>query len=104
MNVSENIKKYRTKKGLTQKELATNINVTTATIQNYENNRRNPSIEVIKKIAEVLNVSTYELIGEPYEAIRNNIDLSLIPTSNLLEELNKRDNFPIKLELKNCES
>ena len=104
VNIGENIKRYRKLKKITQKQLAKDIGKSEITIRKYENNDTNPPVEVIKKIAKVRNVSIYELIGEPYEAVRNDIDLSLIPTSNLLEELNKRDDFPIKLELKNYES
>ncbi|EDK33891.1 helix-turn-helix domain-containing protein [Clostridium kluyveri] len=57
MNIGENIKRIRTQKGLTQKELAKSIHVTPTTIQNYENNRRKPSVDTLDKIAKVLGVT-----------------------------------------------
>lgn len=57
MNIGENIKRIRTQKGLTQKELAKSIHVTPTTIQNYENSRRKPSVDTLDKIAKVLGVT-----------------------------------------------
>lgn len=56
MNIGDMIKKLRKDKGLTQKQLADAINVSTITIQNYENNRRKPSVEMLEKISAALNV------------------------------------------------
>lgn len=63
MNIGNNIKKFRNKKGLTQKELAKKINVTHITIQNYENNRREPKIETLDKIAVALDIPVTHLLG-----------------------------------------
>lgn len=62
MNIGNNIKSFRNKKGLTQKELAKNIGVTDITIQNYENNRREPKIETLDKIASILGVTIDDLV------------------------------------------
>ncbi|MBM7834983.1 helix-turn-helix domain-containing protein [Clostridium sardiniense] len=63
MNIGENIKKIRKEKGLTQKDLATSLDVSTITIQNYENNRREPRLETLNKIASILECDLYELMG-----------------------------------------
>jgi transcriptional regulator with XRE-family HTH domain len=104
LNVGENIKKFRQEKSISREALSTILGISIHTLAKYEQGQREPNIETLNKIASALDISVSKLMDESYEAIRNNIDLSLIPTSNLLEELNKRDNFPIKLELKNCES
>lgn len=57
MNVGDNIKRFRIEKGMKQKELAEKVGVTSHTIQNYENNRREPNIEMLKNIANILNAS-----------------------------------------------
>lgn len=59
------IKKFRTIRGLTQKELgiATGFNPESADIRiaQYENNSRNPRDVVIERMASVLNVSVFAL-------------------------------------------
>lgn len=62
MSVGNQIKKYRKGK-MTQKELAEKIGVTPITIQNYENNRREPNIETLNKIAKVLEIPVGFLMG-----------------------------------------
>lgn len=56
MSIGQNIKRYRKEKGLTQKELGEAIGKKEITIRKYENDSINPSIDIIKKISEVLNV------------------------------------------------
>ena len=47
------IKKIRTKEGLTQKEFAEKLGIERSQISNLESGTRPPSIKVIKKIKEV---------------------------------------------------
>lgn len=63
MSLSDNIKKYRKKEGLTQKQLAEAIGVTAITIQNYENARREPNIETLDKISKALKINTSDLFN-----------------------------------------
>lgn len=64
MKIGNNIKFYRKQKGLTQSQLAEMLNVSTITIQNYENNRRKPSIETLTKIAKALDIPVSKLIED----------------------------------------
>lgn len=48
---------YRIKKGLSQSEVARQAGVTQQMYNFIENNKREPSVEVAKKIADVLNFS-----------------------------------------------
>lgn len=66
INLGKRIKEFRKIRGLTQKQLAEKLGVTTITIQNYENNRREPNIETLNKIADVLNVTINDLIGDDF--------------------------------------
>lgn len=59
--IGERIKSARLREGFTQEELAKAINTTKAAISRYESGKRNPSNEVVKKIAEVLKISLVEL-------------------------------------------
>lgn len=61
MGFGLNIKKIRTNKGLTQKQLAELLNVATITIQNYESGRREPNYDMLSKLSEVLSVPLVEL-------------------------------------------
>jgi transcriptional regulator with XRE-family HTH domain len=61
--LSENIKKLRKKKGLSQDKLAKLADVTHTTLVKIESGvNDNPTIKTLKKIANVLNVSLDELI------------------------------------------
>ncbi len=56
------LKSIRIKRGMTQKRLADSLNVSQNAIYNWENGKREPNIEMIKKIAVVLGVSIQNLI------------------------------------------
>lgn len=66
MSIGENIKRIRKEKGLTQKQLGKlcNPQMDEANIRKYENNKQNPKIETIRKIATALNVNLSELIDD----------------------------------------
>lgn len=55
--IGQKIKDYRLLNGMTQKDLATKINMGDTTIVNYEKGIRTPKKNTLFKIAEVLNVS-----------------------------------------------
>lgn len=57
MYIGQKIKDYRLLNGMTQKDLATKINMGDTTIVNYEKGIRTPKKNTLFKIAEVLNVS-----------------------------------------------
>jgi len=62
LSLGENLKKIRTSKNITQKELARKLGVSIRTIQNYESGNREPSIKTLENISDILEVSTNELI------------------------------------------
>ncbi|MBQ8814102.1 MAG: helix-turn-helix transcriptional regulator [Lachnospiraceae bacterium] len=62
MNTGQNIKNFRKLRGLTQKELAQKIGVAEITLRQYENNKREPRIETIQKIASALNVRLVDIV------------------------------------------
>lgn len=66
MNPNYNIKEIRKFRNITQKELSERIGVTSITIQNYENNRREPNIETLNKIANALDVPLKALTDDNY--------------------------------------
>lgn len=60
---NENLKIARERKGISQKEMAENIGVAKSTYSLYESGNREPNVQTIKKIADILNVSADELLG-----------------------------------------
>ena len=64
------LKNLREKKGLLQKELGDKLNISASTIGMYEQNRRDPDFETLKKIANFFNVTTDYLLDNT-----NNTDI-----------------------------
>lgn len=62
-NFNENLKAVRERKGLSQKDIAERIGVAKSTYSLYESGNREPNVQNIKKIADVLSVSADELLG-----------------------------------------
>lgn len=59
--------KLREEKGMYQKELAAHLNVSIATISNYENGVHHPDLVTLCKIADFFGVTTDYLLGRsPY--------------------------------------
>lgn len=57
------LKEIRQKKGLSQKELAHILNVSTGTVGNWETGTREPDFSMTIKIADYFNVSLDTLLG-----------------------------------------
>ena len=62
-NFNENLKNARLKKGLSQKDVAEKIWVAKSTYSLYESGSREPNVQTIKKISDVLDVSADDLLG-----------------------------------------
>ena len=62
MPFSENLKRIRLEKGLTQQHLADALGVTRSTVAAYESGRIEPSIEKLLNLSSSLGVSLDELI------------------------------------------
>ena len=60
---SNRLKELRTGNALTQKELAAKLNVSQNAIFNWENGKREPSIDMLKQIADFFGVSLDYLTG-----------------------------------------
>ncbi|MEK4581694.1 helix-turn-helix domain-containing protein [Bacillus sp. FSL R12-0074] len=59
----ENVRILRTLKGLSMKEFGDVLGVANSTISNWENNRKEPSFEMLQKISIYFNVSTDRLLN-----------------------------------------
>lgn len=60
--VAANIKKLRTSKKISQQSLAQKLNVTRQAVSNWENGKSLPDIDMLARIADVLNVEITEII------------------------------------------
>ncbi len=72
--LNENLKRLRKNKGLTQEQFALQLNVVRQTVSKWEQGLSVPDAEMLMKIADILNVSVSDLLGE--EVAENN-DISL---------------------------
>lgn len=61
------IKELREELGLSQLDFAKKINLTQQSISLYEKGEREPSLDVLKSIADFFNVSTDYLLGKSNE-------------------------------------
>lgn len=60
---SKNLKYYRLQKNMTKKELASKVDVTPMAISYYESGERRPNMEIIKRLADVLEVRVTDFIN-----------------------------------------
>ena len=79
--LGEKLKLYREKNNMTQKEVAEILNVEPGTISKYELGLTEPNIESIKKLAEIFNVTTDELLKD-----EERFDFSKINILDILRE------------------
>ena len=68
MKIGKRIKEARERFGLTQAELAEQAGLTPAWISHFETDDRQPSIEKLCRIADVLRMSTDALLGRKNHA------------------------------------
>lgn len=92
MGLGENIKSIRTKKGITQLELARNLDVSVRTIQNYESGNREPNMNTLMKICSFLECSPMEIIDfTDFEKLSNSESNNNINKNLKLNEEDPKD-------------
>lgn len=62
-NISKNIVKYREKAGLSQKDLAKLLETTPSRISNWEQGANCPTMDMLIKVCDVLNISINDIYG-----------------------------------------
>jgi transcriptional regulator with XRE-family HTH domain len=63
---AKNLKENRRKRGFTQATLAEKVNVSTHHIGMIELSRNYPTLELVERIADALDIEIYELFLEPH--------------------------------------
>ena len=84
MDIGKKFRRFRIKAGLSQKEAAELIGVKNYQLGNYETNRSEPSIAVLKKMSQVYGVSIDALVGNYRTLEEKGLDLK--PIENDLYE------------------
>ncbi len=62
--IGEQLKAARTRRLLTQEELAEKAGVSAATVVNIERDNQEPHFRTIRKLAKALDIDPTELVGE----------------------------------------
>ena len=69
METKDIIYELRTKKGLSQEELAEKVFVTRQAVSRWENGETRPNIDTLKLLSKLFDVSINTLLGSPRELI-----------------------------------
>ena len=69
--INENIKRARKKRGVSQEEMAAELNVVRQTVSKWETGRSVPNAEMLVQIADFLNVPVNQLLGTETDAESN---------------------------------
>lgn len=69
MELSEQLKKYRKQKNLTQRELALKLNVSDKTISSWETGRTYPDISLLINLSSILEISLDEFLKGDFETV-----------------------------------
>lgn len=120
MKIGDVIKRERKNNKLTQKQLAHMINKSERMVQKYENGEVIPSLDVLEQLSSGLKINRnvllqaleFNLFASSGSLVSNSdldhwdetitpkLYLERISTQDLIEELNSRDDFPIKINIK----
>jgi Predicted transcriptional regulators len=96
--LGDRIKLLRKQKGLSQTDLAKQVGISYAQVGRYETKGAQPSAEVLKKIADALDVSPDFLINGSSDdkAEANLTDVELIQHFKAIEQMDEEDKNVIK--------
>ena len=86
--IGKRIKSAREKKGLTQEQLAEQVNLSPMHISVIERGNKLPRLETLIKIANLLDVSADTLLQD---VVNNQIKLRTSEASNLIAQLSRED-------------
>ncbi len=73
---NENLRELRKRKGLTQEELASKVNVVRQTVSKWEKGLSVPDADSLQKIAEVLEIEVSQLLGANIETEENRNEIA----------------------------
>lgn len=96
--LGKRIRKIRKDLGMSQTKLANKVGLSYAQIGRYETKNAQPQTEILKKIAETLEVSVdFLLNGSKEEQAKNRLsDIELINQFKAVEQMSDEDKYIIK--------
>lgn len=95
MDFAKRLKELRLARGLSQEQLAKELNLVKSSISMYEQGKRKPSFEVLEAIADFFNVNLDTLIDK----VPNNIPVLDEPEIRILARNSQLDKDPIKQKM-----
>ncbi len=92
MTIGQSIKKLREAKGISQKEVALSCKMDTGHYSRIENDKSDPALSSLVKIAKALGVDVGELftVNQVLTDV-NSLDKSVIEKVSLIEQLDKKE-------------
>lgn len=100
IQIGSKIKESRLSRNISQKDMAEQLGLSVSTYSNYENNYREPKLETIEKICEILGVTIDELMNTP-EYTPENHTAKFYSTNGKVSSLNPpRFTVPMSNETK----
>lgn len=95
---SENLKRIRTQKGISQDELSKKNEIHPVQFSRYERAQSVPSIDVVQKIADALEVTIDELVygNQNNKAEQNIKDRELLSMFSKIQLLNEKQKETVK--------
>lgn len=88
--LGDNLKRYRKAAGLTQAEVAAELNVERSNISRYEANSYSPSIDMLKKLATLFGISLEQLLdNEPNKPAERTAEDKLVSVYQRLSDDSK---------------
>jgi transcriptional regulator with XRE-family HTH domain len=101
MSLAKKLVALRKERNLTQKELAKSIGVHFSHMSRYERGISLPSIDVVKKIAQVFNLSTdYLLLDDAQAILETKIpDVELLQLFKVISQMSEQERAAIKIVL-----
>jgi transcriptional regulator with XRE-family HTH domain len=94
MDLGGTINKYRKQAGLSQEELANKLNVTRQSVSLWETNQSQPSLENLKSLSRIFNITLDQLCGNDSED--NSKNISIIKDDKAASKTSNKENSKIK--------
>ena len=80
---NQKLKELRSAKGLTQEQLANDINVTKGAVAMWETGKRTPDTDMLKTLSQYFRVTVDELIGNEHEPTDSSNIAEILPSDKI---------------------
>lgn len=91
MTLGEKIKSIRTSKNLSQKEVASDMDIDRAQYSRIENDKVEPNLATLKKVSAALDVGLVELFSSEEPVEISSFDKNLVERVRLIDSLEESD-------------